>query len=90
SMDGDVAPLDDLARIASRHDAMLLIDEAHASGVFGPRGRGLAHHLHHRDDVVTLHTCGKALGVEGGLLCLPAHLREFLINRGRGFVFSTA
>lgn len=90
SMDGDIAPLDDLAEIARRHEAMLLIDEAHATGVFGPQGRGLAHHLHGRKDVVTLHTCGKALGVEGGLLCLPAHLRDFLINRGRGFVFSTA
>ncbi|MBI0473842.1 8-amino-7-oxononanoate synthase [Sphingomonas sp. MA1305] len=90
SMDGDVAPLDDLAAIADRHDAMLVIDEAHATGVFGPEGRGLAHRLHARSNVVTLHTCGKALGAEGGLVCLSATLRDFLVNRGRSFVFSTA
>ena len=65
SMDGDRAPLDDLAAIALRHDAMLIIDEAHATGVFGPDGRGLAAHLEGSANVITLHTCGKALGVMG-------------------------
>ena len=89
-MDGDRAPLADLAALADRYDAMLMIDEAHATGVFGAGGRGLAADLHGRDNVVTLHTCGKALGAEGGLLCLPDVLRAFLVNRGRGFIFSTA
>ncbi len=89
-MDGDRAPLGDLAAVAARHDAMLLIDEAHATGVFGSAGRGLAEELHGAENVVTLHTCGKALGAEGGLLCVPAVLREMLVNRARGFVFSTA
>ena len=89
-MDGDRAPLADLAALADRHDAFLLVDEAHATGVFGDRGEGLGGALHGQDNVVTLHTCGKALGCEGALLCLPATLRDFLVNRGRAFVFSTA
>ncbi len=90
SMDGDQAPLAALAEIADRHDAILLIDEAHATGVFGPDGRGLAHTLDGRDNVITLRTCGKALGCEGALLCGPSVMREFIVNRGRGFIFSTA
>lgn len=90
SMDGDFAPLESLAEIAARHDAFLLIDEAHATGVHGPGGRGLAAALEGRENVVTLHTCGKALGVFGGLALLPSALREFLINRCRQFIFATA
>ncbi len=90
SMDGDRAPLDALAEIADRHDAALLIDEAHATGVFGPDGRGLAAHLDGRDNVVNLRTCGKALGCEGALVCAPGVISDFLVNRGRGFIFSTA
>ncbi|QNQ09097.1 8-amino-7-oxononanoate synthase [Sphingomonas alpina] len=90
SMDGDRAPLAALADLADRHDAFLLIDEAHATGVFGTMGRGLAEAFEGRENVLTLRTCGKALGCEGALLCGPAVLRDFLVNRGRGFIFSTA
>jgi 8-amino-7-oxononanoate synthase len=90
SMDGTKAPLADLASVAERHEAILLIDEAHATGVFGPDGRGLAAALDGRPDVITLKTCGKALGCEGALVCGPRIVREFLVNRGRGFIFSTA
>lgn len=90
SMDGDRAPLAVLAEIADRHDAVLLIDEAHATGVFGPDGRGLAAAYEGRANVITLRTCGKALGCEGALLCGPRVMRDFLVNRGRGFIFSTA
>jgi len=90
SMDGDKAPLDALAAVATRHEAFLLIDEAHATGVFGPGGRGLAHALEGRENIVTLHTCGKALGVFGALVCLPRVLRDFLVNRCRQFIFATA
>ena len=69
---------------------MLLIDEAHATGVFGPDGRGLAAQLDGRDNVIALRTCGKALGCEGALVCAPAIVCDFLVNRGRGFIFSTA
>jgi 8-amino-7-oxononanoate synthase len=90
SMDGDCAPLDALAEIADREEAFLLIDEAHATGAFGAGGRGLAAHLEGRDNVVTLRTLGKALGCEGALVCGPTVLIDFLVNRGRGFIFSTA
>jgi 8-amino-7-oxononanoate synthase len=90
SMDGDRAPLADLAALADRHDGVLIIDEAHATGVFGAGGRGLAAALEGRDNVITLHTCGKALGCEGALVCAPAVVNDFLVNRGRGFIFSTA
>lgn len=90
SMDGDIAPLDDLAALADREQAFLVIDEAHATGVFGPDGRGLAHALDGRENVVTLRTCGKALGGEGALVCAPRALIDFLVNKARGFIFSTA
>lgn len=90
SMDGDRAPLADLAAVADRHDAVLVVDEAHATGVFGPGGAGLALGLARRDNLITLHTCGKALGAEGALLCAPVIATDFLVNRGRPFIFSTA
>lgn len=90
SMDGDAAPLQELAALADRHRAMLLIDEAHATGIFGPNGIGLAGDLHHSANVITLHTLGKALGSEGALVCGSHVVRDFLINRGRSFIFSTA
>ena len=90
SMDGDIAPIADFAALADRNGAMLLIDEAHAAGVCGPKGRGLAAQLQGRENIVTLATCGKALGCEGALILAPAILRDFLVNRGRGFIFSTA
>ena len=90
SMDGDQAPLAALMEVADRHDGVLLIDEAHATGVFGRDGRGLADTISDRDNVITLRTCGKALGAEGALVCGSAVVTDFLVNRGRGFIFSTA
>ncbi|MBO9711823.1 8-amino-7-oxononanoate synthase [Sphingomonas sp.] len=87
SMDGDRAPLAALAEVAARHEGVLLVDEAHATGAFGA---GLAEHLHARREVVTLHTCGKALGCEGALVCGPSVVRDFLVNRARSFIFTTA
>ncbi|SIN60105.1 8-amino-7-oxononanoate synthase [Parasphingorhabdus marina DSM 22363] len=90
SMDGDTAPLADLLQLADRHDAMLVIDEAHATGVFGTGGRGLSADLGRRENILSLRTCGKALGVEGGLITMPVLLRDFFVNRARAFIFSTA
>lgn len=90
SMDGDSAPLTGLAELAARHDAMLLLDEAHGTGVFGPGGRGLSAGLDGRHNVITLHTCGKAMGVEGALICGPRVHIDYLVNRARAFIFSTA
>ncbi|WCK05566.1 8-amino-7-oxononanoate synthase [Agrobacterium tumefaciens] len=90
SMDGDCAPLSALADLAERHGGFLVVDEAHATGVFGPGGRGLAAELEGRGNVLALHTCGKALGASGALLSLPAVLADYLVNRARGFIYSTA
>lgn len=90
SMDGDRAPLEALADIASHHDAILIIDEAHATGIFGQNGRGFSENLDDRENVISVHTCGKALGCEGALVCASKTVCDFLINRGRGFIFSTA
>lgn len=90
SMDGDCAPLSDLIEIADRHDAFLFIDEAHATGVYGPDGRGFTAGLEDRQNVITLHTCGKAMGSAGGLVGADPILRDFLVNRARPFIYSTA
>jgi 8-amino-7-oxononanoate synthase len=90
SMDGDRAPLHDLAAIAERHDGILVVDEAHATGVFGPDGRGLGAWLEGRPNVISLHTCGKALGSAGAFLCGARIFREFMINYSRAFIYSTA
>ncbi len=90
SMDGDRAALADFLAVADRHDAFLLIDEAHATGVFGPMGRGLSAAYEGRENVICLHTCGKALGAHGALICAPSVLCEFLVNRSRPFIYATA
>ncbi|NEW96510.1 8-amino-7-oxononanoate synthase [Rhodopseudomonas sp. BR0G17] len=90
SMDGDSPRLDELVAVADRHDAILVIDEAHATGVCGPEGRGLAASFEGRTNVITLHTCGKALGTMGGFVLGPKIVRDFLVNRARPFIFATA
>lgn len=90
SMDGDRAPLEDLASIADHYDAFLVVDEAHATGVFGPDGRGLAAALEGRPNVIVVHTCSKALGGAGALVTGPQVLCDFLVNRCRPFIYSTA
>ena len=92
SMDGDVAPLDRLADLADEHDAALIVDDAHATGVFGAeRGAGLIEtfDVASRVDAV-VSTFGKALGAFGAFVGAPAILREWLINRARSFIFTTA
>jgi 8-amino-7-oxononanoate synthase len=90
SMDGDSPNLAELLAVADRHEAMVVIDEAHATGVLGPQGRGLAAAFEGRDNVMTLHTCGKALGTVGGFILAPRVVRDFLVNRSRPFIFATA
>ncbi|WP_316189353.1 8-amino-7-oxononanoate synthase [Bradyrhizobium sp. SZCCHNS1054] len=90
SMDGDSPDLAEFIAVADRHDATLVIDEAHATGALGPDGRGLAARLEGRDNVITLHTCGKALGTSGGFVLAPGIVRDFLVNRARPFIFATA
>jgi len=90
SMDGDRAPLAELVALAHRHDAMLVLDEAHATGVHGDQGRGLGAHYEGAPNIISLHTCGKGLGAAGALVCLPRLYRDFMVNRGRAFIYSTA
>jgi 8-amino-7-oxononanoate synthase len=90
SMDGDRAPLADLVALAARHDAMLVLDEAHATGVYGDQGRGLGAQYEGAPNIISLHTCGKGLGAAGALVCLPKLYRDFMVNRGRAFIYSTA
>ncbi|SLN73521.1 8-amino-7-oxononanoate synthase [Falsiruegeria litorea R37] len=90
SMDGDLAPVAELMALADAHEAVLVVDEAHATGVFGDQGRGLSHAYAARDNLLTLHTCGKGLGVSGALICGAQVLIDTLINKARGFIFATA
>ncbi|GHB16728.1 8-amino-7-oxononanoate synthase [Pseudovibrio japonicus] len=90
SMDGDLAPLKDLVELADQNDAFLLVDEAHATGVLGKGGKGLAAEFEGRENIISLHTCGKALGASGALVCGQAVLIDYLINRARGFIYATA
>lgn len=89
SMDGDLAPLAELAALADRHGAVLYVDEAHAIGVLGPDGRGAAAALG-VDAPILVGTCGKAMAGFGAFVAGSPPLREFLYNRARSFVFTTA
>jgi len=91
SMDGDWCPLPEIVALKERFDALLLLDEAHAVGVIGDHGRGLADHLGLAGRVdVQMGTLSKALGCSGGYLCGSRALIELLINRSRSFIYSTA
>lgn len=94
SMGGDFAPLAELYALAGRYDAVLVVDEAHATGVWGGGGKGLAHDLYadggQPENLITLHTCGKAIGVAGGLVCASGAIIDYLINAARPFIYSTA
>lgn len=90
SMDGDFAPLEELIAIANQYDAFLMVDEAHATGVYGEQGRGLTALYKGHENLLVVHTCGKALGAAGALVTATGVLRDFLVNRCRPFIFATA
>ena len=91
SIDGDRAPLRELVELKKRFQASLLLDEAHAIGVLGPHGRGLAAELGLESEIdAALGTLGKSLGASGGYICGSRDLIDWLINRARAFIFSTA
>jgi 8-amino-7-oxononanoate synthase len=91
SMDGDLAPLPDLARVASEFDCYLMVDDAHATGVIGPDGKGTAAHFDLEESVeVQMGTLSKALGSYGAFVAGSRELIDLLINRARSFIFTTA
>jgi glycine C-acetyltransferase/8-amino-7-oxononanoate synthase len=91
SMDGDLAPLPELVRVAEAHDALILVDEAHATGIFGPAGSGCirAEGLSARVNL-SMGTLSKALGSSGGYVACSAEMHALLLNRARTFIFTTA
>ncbi|GAB3707120.1 pyridoxal phosphate-dependent aminotransferase family protein [Spirosoma flavus] len=91
SMDGDVAPLLQLVDLCEHYGANLIVDEAHATGIYGPTGEGLVVALGLQDRVLArVHTFGKGLGVHGAAVVGPAALRNYLINFARSFIYTTA
>jgi 8-amino-7-oxononanoate synthase len=92
SMDGDRTPIEELALLADRHGAGLIVDEAHAVGVYGTKGRGLIPDNIRRSDVLiaAVYTCGKALASPGAFVAGSQRLIDFLVNSARTFIFSTA
>jgi glycine C-acetyltransferase len=91
SMDGDVAPLPELVELAERYDALVMVDDAHASGVFGRNGRGTVDHFALNGRVhIQVGTLSKAIGVLGGYVASTQTVRDYLIQRGRPFLFSTS
>ncbi len=91
SMDGDHAPLREIVGLKDKYAAWLMLDEAHATGLYGPNRRGLAEELGVSDHIeVQMGTLGKALGASGGYICGSRALVDYLINCARTFIFSTA
>ncbi len=91
SMDGDAAPLREIVALKEKYGAWLMVDEAHATGILGKNGRGLADELGVSGQIeIQMGTLGKALGASGGYICGRRALIDFLVNRARSFIFSTA
>jgi 8-amino-7-oxononanoate synthase len=91
SMDGDLAPLRNIVELKERYGAWFMVDEAHATGLFGAQRRGLAEAYELADRIeVQIGTLGKAVGASGGYICGSRALIELLVNRARSFIFSTA
>lgn len=89
SMDGDEAPLIELSKICEKYNANLIVDEAHATGIFGKEGRGLSHH-HNISTFARIHTFGKALGCHGAVVVSDKIIIDYLINFARSFIYTTA
>ncbi|MCY3411479.1 MAG: glycine C-acetyltransferase [Candidatus Heimdallarchaeota archaeon] len=92
SMDGDIAPVDEIAKVAQKHNALLMVDDAHGEGVLGSHGKGIASHfnLHNGEVDIEIGTLSKAVGVVGGFVSGSKTLVEYLEQKGRPFLFSSA
>jgi len=90
SMDGDIAPLRQIAEIAAKYGAMVMVDEAHSTGIFGPGGSGLVRQLNLESVVnISMGTLSKALGGYGGFIACSTAVRDLLVNKARSFIFTT-
>jgi 8-amino-7-oxononanoate synthase len=91
SMDGDIAPVEKLLRIAEQYDALLMVDDAHGFGVLGEHGHGILEQTNiHSERIIYVGTLGKAAGVSGAFICAAAPFIEWLIQKGRPYIYSTA
>ncbi|CAM3692889.1 aminotransferase class I/II-fold pyridoxal phosphate-dependent enzyme [Polynucleobacter arcticus] len=91
SMDGDIAPVEKLLHIAEHYDALLMVDDAHGFGVLGEHGHGILEQASvHSERIIYIGTLGKAAGVSGAFICAEAHFIEWLIQKGRPYIYSTA
>ncbi|MCX7991013.1 MAG: 8-amino-7-oxononanoate synthase [Proteobacteria bacterium] len=91
SMDGDTAKLPEIVYLSERYETAVIVDDAHSTGVLGEKGRGTEEHFKlKKENVMVLGTGGKALGVTGAFFSCPKYIRDFLINKCRGFIYSTA
>ncbi len=91
SMDGDIAPVKKLLHLAEKYDSLLMVDDAHGFGVLGEHGRGILEQSQvHSERIVYIGTLGKAAGVSGAFICATAPLIEWLIQKGRPYIYSTA
>ena len=90
SMGGDFAPLEELSDLSLKYQALLIVDEAHATGLYGHKGRGLCSLLKNKEHIITIHPCGKALSASGAFIAGPRTLKKYLINKCRTFIYTTA
>lgn len=91
SVDGDIAPLPEIAQVARKHHMLLMVDDAHATGVLGDHGRGTTEHFGLQDEIdIQMGTLSKALASEGGFVAGKRNLVDYLVNKARSFIFSTA
>ncbi len=90
SMDGDRAPLEELLYLAIRWRALLIVDEAHAVGIFGPKGGGFCSRWANKEPLIGIYPCGKALIAGGCFVCGPLLLKKYLINKCKSFIYTTA
>ena len=91
-MDGDIAPVPDLLLLAEKYDATLIIDDAHGTGVIGKSGKGTLEHFEmvNSSRTIIMGTMGKAMGSFGAFVAGTKDLKEYLINKSRSFIFTTA
>ncbi|WP_170075145.1 8-amino-7-oxononanoate synthase [Paraclostridium dentum] len=90
SMDGDIANLEEIIGIAKDNNLITIVDDAHATGVIGEKGKGSCEYFNTKNIDITIGTLSKAIGSEGGFVCANSEITEFLRNKARSFIFSTA